>query len=351
MTKAIGYAATDAESPLAPFSFERRALRPGDVQIDILYCGVCHSDLHASRDDWHNTLYPIVPGHEIVGRVTSIGPNVEKFVVGDAVAIGCLVDSCRACASCEEGNEQYCLRGGTGTYNGKDRETGDPTYGGYSNSIVCREEFVLRVPESLDLAATAPLLCAGITTYSPLRAWNVGAGQKVAVVGLGGLGHMGVKFGVGFGAEVTVITTSERKAEDARRLGAHDVLVSTDRDAMRAARGQFDFILDTVPVAHAIGPLLQLLRGDGSLVLVGMIDMMPEFHTGALLAGRRRISGSAIGGIAETQEMLDFCAEKNILADIETIAIQDINRAYERMEKSDVKYRFVIDMASLEGDA
>jgi uncharacterized zinc-type alcohol dehydrogenase-like protein len=347
MTLATGYAARDAETPLAPFHFERRALRDGDVCIAIRYCGVCHSDLHQARNDWRGTTYPIVPGHEIVGEVTAIGPSVRRFAVGDRVAVGCMVDSCLACEQCDAGREQYCVNGNTGTYNGKDRQTGEITYGGYSDHIVVREEFVLRVPDRLDMARAAPLLCAGITSYSPLRHWGVGEGSRVGVVGLGGLGHMGVKLAAGLGADVTVITTSASKTDAALALGAHHVLLSTDRDAMRAARGRFHFILDTVPVAHDVGPYLRLLRADGAHVLVGAIDAMPTFHSGLLLGGRRSLSGSAIGGIAETQELLDFCAEADILPDCEMIRIQDINAAYERMERSDVKYRFVIDMASL----
>jgi uncharacterized zinc-type alcohol dehydrogenase-like protein len=343
----IGYCAADAHSPLRPFTFERRSLRPEDVRIEIRYCGVCHSDLHQVRNDWHRATYPLVPGHEIVGHVIETGSQVTKFAAGDAVAVGCMVDSCLDCSSCHSGNEQYCLRGSTETYNGKDRLTGEPTYGGYSQQIVVRESFVLKVPAGLDLERTAPLLCAGITTYSPLKSWNVGTGHRVAVVGLGGLGHMGVKLASGLGAEVTVISTSPSKAEDARRLGAHDMLLSSDPKALRAASGRFDFILDTVPVAHDLAPYLRLLELDATLVLVGVIDMIPGFHSGLLLGGRKRLAGSAIGGIAQTQELLDFCAAKGILPDCETVAIQQINDAFERMERNDVKYRFVIDMQSL----
>jgi uncharacterized zinc-type alcohol dehydrogenase-like protein len=344
----IGYAAVDPKSPLKSFAFDRRELRPDDVQIAIRYCGVCHSDLHQARNDWRGTVYPLVPGHEIVGHVSAVGPKVTKFAVGDTVAVGCIVDSCLDCPSCHSGEEQYCYRGMTGTYGGKDRQTGEPTQGGYSDKIIVREEFVLSVPKALDLERAAPLLCAGITTYSPLRAWKVGPGQKVAIVGLGGLGHMGVKLAKGLGAEVTVITTSQSKSEDALKLGAKDVLLSTDPKAMQGANRRFDFILDTVPVQHDLGPYMRLLRTDGSLVLVGMIDMIPSFHSGLVLGGRKRVSGSGIGGIRETQELLDLCAERNILPDCETIAIQDINQAYERMLKNDVKYRFVIDMKTLE---
>ncbi len=347
MPNAIGYAAQDAATPLGAFHFERRDLRPEDVRIDILYCGVCHSDLHQARNDWGGTLYPCCPGHEIVGRVSAIGPAVRKFKEGDLAAVGCLVDSCLACDQCLKGEEQLCRKRATGTYNGKDRVTGEVTMGGYSDHIVVREEFVLKVPEGLDVARVAPLLCAGITTYSPLRTWKAGKGTRLGVAGLGGLGHMAVKFGVALGCEVTVITTSEAKRADALALGAHKVLLSSDRDAMKAAANSFDLIIDTIPVAHELQPYLPLLDIDGSLVIVGAIDKLPPFHSGLLLGGRRRVSGSPIGGIAETQEMLDFCAAHGVLPECEQIAIQDINHAYERMERSDVKYRFVIDMGSL----
>jgi uncharacterized zinc-type alcohol dehydrogenase-like protein len=346
MTNAIGYAAHDANSPLQPFAFDRRELRPDDVQIAIAYCGVCHSDLHTARNDWKRTQYPVVPGHEIVGHVVAIGSQVTKFIVGDAVAVGCLVDSCRDCGECHADLEQFCLKGSTGTYGGKDRITGEITHGGYSDKIVVREHFVLRVPPSLDLSRAAPLLCAGITTYSPLRTWKVQRGDKVAVVGLGGLGHMGVKLAVGMGAEVTVITTSPGKAEDARKLGALHVVISTDPSEMKPLGGKFSFVLDTVPAGHDVAPYLRLVKRDGAVVLVGAIDMLPSFHSNYVL-GRRSLSGSAIGGIAETQEMLDFCAKHNILPDCEMITMQEINTAYERMLKNDVKYRFVIDMKSL----
>ncbi len=343
----IGYAAQSAESPLAPYRFERRELRPEDVAIDILYCGVCHSDLHMARNDWNSSLYPLVPGHEIVGRVRAVGAAVSRFKPGDAVAVGCLVDSCLHCDQCEAGEEQYCRHGATLTYSGKDRQTGAITHGGYSKAVVVRQEFVLRVPDGLDLARTAPLLCAGITSYSPLREWRVGPGTRVGVAGLGGLGHMGVKLAVGLGAQVTVITTSKAKQADALKLGAHRVLISTDAEALAAAASSFDFILDTIPVAHDIAPYLDLLDVDATLVLVGAIDALPTFHTGKLLRGRKRVSGSAIGGILQTQELLDFCAQKNILPETETIAIDYINQAFERLQRADVKYRFVIDMATL----
>ncbi|MBA3678395.1 MAG: NAD(P)-dependent alcohol dehydrogenase [Sphingosinicella sp.] len=347
MTMAKGYAAQAADAPLEPFHFERRALRPGDVAIDILYCGVCHSDMHTARNEWHNSRYPVLPGHEIVGRVAAVHPDAVKYKAGDMVAVGCMVDSCQQCRECTAGYEQHCLRGATLTYNSPDRVTSDITFGGYSDHIVVREEFVLRVPDGLDPMRAAPLLCAGITTWSPLVRYKIGPGTRMAVAGLGGLGHMGVKFGAALGAHVTMITTSPEKGEDARRLGADEVLLSTDREAMKAARSSFNFILNTIPVAHDLHPYLQLLAREGNMVLVGAIEPLPPIHGGMLIGGDRSIAGSAIGGIPLTQSMLDFCAEKNILPDCEVIPIQAINEAYERMLKSDVKYRFVIDMASL----
>ncbi|MDX7951319.1 NAD(P)-dependent alcohol dehydrogenase [Lichenihabitans sp. Uapishka_5] len=347
MFQCIGYAAHDAQSPLAPFSFTRRALRPRDVAIEIVYCGVCHSDLHYARDDWGRTAYPCVPGHEIVGRVTEVGPEVTRFKRGDHAAVGCMVDSCRDCSSCAAGLEQYCNNRLTATYNGKDRQTGEPTLGGYSDRIVVTEDFVLRIPEGLDLARVAPLLCAGITTYSPLRHWKVGPGQNVGVVGLGGLGHMGVKLARALGAEVTMITTSPDKEKDARALGAHGFLLSTDKAAMAAHAEHFDFVLNTIPVSHDVGPYMALVRLDGAQVLVGALDPLEPLSGSALAYRRKTLAGSIIGGIAETQEMLDFCAEHDVLADCETIAMQDINAAYDRLKKGRVKYRFVIDMASL----
>lgn len=345
--KIAAYAAQSADTPLAPFSVERRTLRPDDVEIRILYCGVCHSDMHTAHNDWKGSVYPVIPGHEIIGEVTQIGPAVTRYKAGDKVAVGCLVDSCLTCDPCCAGEEQCCQHVPTQTYNSKDRVTGEMTYGGYSQSIVVKEHFVLRLPEGLDLARAAPILCAGITSWTPLRRAGIRSGHKVAVAGLGGLGHMGVKFAVALGAEVTVISRSADKTADALALGAHKVLLSTDKDAMRAATGNFDFILDTIPVDHDVAAYLRLLKIDGSLVLVGAIGMLPSFHTGLLLGGRKNLSGSAIGGLPATQELLDFCAEKNILPDCEMIKIQDINHAYERMERADVKYRFVIDMASL----
>jgi uncharacterized zinc-type alcohol dehydrogenase-like protein len=344
-----GYAAQSAASPLAPFAFERRDPGPVDVQIDIVYCGVCHSDLHTARSEWPGTRYPCVPGHEIVGRVARVGGQVSKFRTGDLVGVGCLVDSCRVCASCKEGLEQYCENGFTGTYNGPEQGTGSNTYGGYSNRIVVDEKFVLKIrhPEE-QLAAVAPLLCAGITTWSPLRKWEVGPGQTVGIVGLGGLGHMGVKLARALGANVVLFTTSPNKAADAIRLGAHEVVISTDSEAMAEQRNRFDFILNTVAAPHDLDPFLGMLKRDGSLVLVGA-PSSPHPSTGVfnLIMKRRSLAGSLIGGIAETQEMLDFCAEHGIVSDIETIQIASINDAYERMLKSDVKYRFVIDMATL----
>jgi uncharacterized zinc-type alcohol dehydrogenase-like protein len=350
--KAFGYAAQDAASPLAPFSFERRDPRESDVQIEILYCGVCHSDLHTARAEWGGTLYPCVPGHEIVGRVTRVGPGVQKFKEGDLVGVGCMVDSCRTCRSCREGLEQYCEVGFTGTYNGPEQGTGANTYGGYSNTVVVDESFVLKVPEGMDLAAAAPLLCAGITTFSPLRRWRVQPGHKVGVVGLGGLGHMAVKLARAMGAHVVLFTTSPNKREDALALGAHEVVVSKDPEAMSAHQNSFDFILDTVAAPHDLDSYLVLLARDGAMVLVGApAEPHPATTVFNLIMKRRQLAGSLIGGIAETQEMLDFCAQHGITAEIEIIPIQQINEAYERMLKSDVKYRFVIDMASLNQEA
>jgi uncharacterized zinc-type alcohol dehydrogenase-like protein len=344
-TKAYG--ATSPDSGVGPMEITRRGLRHDDVLIEITHCGICHSDLHSARNDWGFTTYPIVPGHEIVGTVSAVGDGVSRHKIGDRVAIGCMVDSCMECRHCEADLEQYCLNGGnTGTYNGIDRHDGSLTFGGYSERIVCREEFVLKVPASLPSAEAAPLLCAGITTYSPLRTWKIGPGSKVAVAGLGGLGHMGVKLAAAMGAEVTVLSRSESKRADAEKLGAHAFLNTDDKAAMKAKRGYFDMVLNTIPVRHDVVPYLHLLRIDGVQVLVGLIGMMPELHTGVLL-GRKVLTGSGIGGLAETQEMLDFCAEHNILPDIEVIAMQDIAAAYDRMEASDIKYRFVIDMESL----
>ncbi|WP_034995546.1 NAD(P)-dependent alcohol dehydrogenase [Beijerinckia mobilis] len=345
--KTIGFACTAVDEPLAPFSFERRAPRSNDVVMEILYCGVCHSDLHWARNDWGWTIFPAVPGHEIIGRVIETGPGVTRYKIGDHVAVGCMVDSCQHCDQCRKGEEQLCREGNTGTYGGFDRFTKEYTLGGYSKHLVVREEFALRVPDGLDLARAAPLLCAGITTYSPLRTWNVGPGSRVGVIGLGGLGHMAVKLASAMGAHVTVLSRTQDKAADAHALGADALLVSTAADAMEKAAGSFDLIIDTVPVKHDLNPYLPLLDVDGTLVIVGQIGPVVEPSTVPLVLGRRRIAGSPIGGIRETQEMLDFCARKNVLPDVEMIRMDEINHAFERMEKSDVRYRFVIDMASL----
>ncbi|MCC6926309.1 NAD(P)-dependent alcohol dehydrogenase [Novosphingobium sp.] len=347
MTATPAYGATAPDSGVNPLTIERRELRGEDVAIDIAFCGVCHSDLHAARNDWGRTNYPFVPGHEIVGTVSAVGSGVTRFKVGDRVAVGTTIDSCRKCDACADGEENYCREGSTGTYNGKDRIDGSPTFGGYSKAIVVAEPFVLRVPDGLDMAAAAPLLCAGITTYSPLKNWNVGPGTRVGVIGLGGLGHMGVKFAKALGAEVTMITTSPEKGAGAVRLGADHVLVSTDKAAMRAASRSFDFLLDTVPVKHDVTPYLFLLDRKGTLCIVGMIELMEPFHSGLLLQGQKAVSGSGVGGIAQTQEMLDLCAAKGIGAEIEVIPMDQINHAFERMEQADVRYRFVIDMETL----
>ncbi|MFM9271122.1 NAD(P)-dependent alcohol dehydrogenase [Halomonas elongata] len=348
MSQTRAYAAHAADQPLAPFTFERRQPRPDDVAIEILYCGVCHSDLHFARNDWGMTRFPIVPGHEIVGRVTAVGDEVSRFQVGDMVGVGCMVDSCRHCQPCQDGVEQFCLEGFTMTYGSDDRQDGTMTQGGYSDSVVVSEHFVLRMPEGLDPAAAAPILCAGITTYSPLKHYGVKAGHKVGVIGMGGLGHMGVKLAKALGAEVTVFTRSEAKVEEARRHGADHVVVSTDQAQMDAVAETYDFMLDTVPVQHDLNPYLASLKYDGTHILVGLLDPIEPAIEGFNLVFKRRVlAGSLIGGIPETQELLDFCAEHDITCDIETIDIQDINTAYERMEKGDVRYRFVIDMASL----
>ncbi|WP_213982532.1 NAD(P)-dependent alcohol dehydrogenase [Sphingomonas sp. dw_22] len=353
-SQAKAYAAQSATTPLAPFSFERRDLRPDDVAIDILFCGVCHSDLHTARSEWDGTLFPCVPGHEIVGRVSAVGSDVTGFQAGDLAGVGCMVDSCGHCPSCSAGEEQYCeTTGFVGTYNGPDTVLGGHTFGGYSDKIVVKESFVLKVGhDEKDLAAVAPLLCAGITTYSPLRHWNAGPGKKVGIVGIGGLGHMGIKIAAAMGAHVVAFTTSPSKIEDAKKLGAHDVIVSRDADQMAAHANSFDFILDTVAASHDLDALTALLKRDGTLTLVGVPEHAhPSPAVGNLVFKRRAIAGSLIGGIAETQEMLDFCNEHGLTSDIEMIAIQDIDTAYDRMVKSDVKYRFVIDMQSLKDAA
>lgn len=347
MIQAKGYAAQSAEIDLALWSFERREVGSNDVQFDIAYCGVCHSDLHQIKNDWFPGIFPMVPGHEIVGKVVKVGNAVTKFKVGDLAAVGCMVDSCRTCENCQNGLEQYCLKGGSYTYNGFEQDGKTPTYGGYSNTIVTQEDFVLKVPESLDLAAAAPLLCAGITTYSPLRHWKVGKGHKLAVLGLGGLGHMGVKFGVAFGAEVTVLSTSPKKEADAKKLGAHNFVVTTDPEQVKAAKNSFDFILDTVSAEHDFSLYLSMLKTNGTHILVGLPSNALQVPPFGIVGGRKSIAGSSIGGIQETQEMLDFCAEHNIVSDIEIIDIKDIHAAYERMLKGEVRYRFVIDIATL----
>ncbi|MBV8061354.1 MAG: NAD(P)-dependent alcohol dehydrogenase [Alphaproteobacteria bacterium] len=354
MIKTVGYAATSATSPLSLFNFERREVGPTDVLVDILYCGVCHSDLHTNRNEWGgSTVYPAVTGHEMIGCVKAIGNQVTKFKVGDMAGVGCMYDSCRTCASCRAGEEQYCDVGGTiFSYNSPDKHTGGVTYGGYSTLTVCDEAFTLKVSPKLDPAAASPLLCAGITTYSPLSHWGVGKGQKVGIVGLGGLGHMGLKFAHAFGAETVLFTTSPGKAADAKRLGADTVVISKDASDMAKHTGSFDFILNTVSASHNLDAYLQLLKRDGTMCMVGVPEHPhPSPFVGNLIFRRRALAGSLIGGIKETQEMLDFCAEHNIVSDIEVIPMQDINKAYERMLKSDVKYRFVIDMASLKSEA
>ncbi|QJE95892.1 NAD(P)-dependent alcohol dehydrogenase [Luteolibacter luteus] len=347
MSSSRSYAAQSATAALAPLSIERREPGATDVQIEILYCGVCHSDLHQARNEWHNTIYPCVPGHEIVGRVTKVGPQVTKFKEGDLAAVGCMVDSCRTCENCQAGMEQYCLKFPTFTYNGEDKHLGGITYGGYSDAIVVDEAFTLKVPANLNPAAVAPLLCAGITTYSPLHHWKVGPGKKVGIVGLGGLGHMGVKFARALGAHTVLFTTSPSKVEDGLKLGADEVVISKDANAMAKHASSFDFILDAVSADHDINAYLSLLKLDGNLTLVGAPENPLPVAAFNLLLPRRSFSGSAIGGIAETQEMLDFCGEKGIVSEIEMISIQQVNEAYDRLLKSDVKYRFVIDMASL----
>jgi uncharacterized zinc-type alcohol dehydrogenase-like protein len=342
-----GYAAHSPTGRLGLFDFERRSLRPDDVAIEILYCGVCHSDVHNVRNDWGNAKYPMVPGHEIVGRVLEVGSEVKRFKPGDRAGVGCLVESCRHCGACGKGWEQYCENGATYTYNHADPIDGTRTYGGYSEKIIVSERFALKVPDSLDLGGAAPLLCAGITTYSPLRHWKVGPGSKVAIVGLGGLGHMGIKLAKAMGAETTLLSRSPGKEADARRLGADHVVISTDPAQMAAVAGRFDLIIDTVPYKHDVNPYVPTLASGGTIVMVGYLGPLDGFNTGPLVYNRRGLAGSLIGGIAETQEMLDFCGEHGIHSDIETIRIQDINEAYERLLRADVKYRFVIDMASL----
>ena len=341
------YAAQSATTPLAPFSIKRRDPKLNDVQIEILYCGVCHSDLHFARNEWGMTVFPIVPGHEIVGKVTAVGDHVKKFKVGDLAGIGCLVDSCRECDNCKDGLEQYCANGMVGTYGGMEKDGSGSTHGGYSKSILAHEDFVLHISDKLPLAGVAPLLCAGITTYSPLRHWKVGNGTRVGILGLGGLGHMGVKLSAAMGAEVTMLSHSPSKETDAKRLGAHRFVLTSDEEQVKKVTGYFDFILDTVSAEHDYNFYLALLRTSGTMVCVGLPTTPAQIPAFNLVFGRKSIAGSLIGGLPETQEMLDFCAEHNIISDVEIIAMKDINEAYERLLKSDVKYRFVIDMATL----
>jgi uncharacterized zinc-type alcohol dehydrogenase-like protein len=347
MSTTKAYSASAAKARVLPTEIERRPVAANDVQIEIEHCGVCHTDIHFVNNDWGMTNYPVVPGHEIVGRVTEVGSAVSKFKVGDQAAIGCLVDSCGVCSNCENGHEQYCLNGFTATYNSETKDPGGFTYGGYSQSIVAQESFVLKVPDSLKGPGIAPLLCAGITTYSPLRNWQIGPESKVGVIGLGGLGHMGVKFSHALGAHTTMITSSEQKGEDARLLGADEVLLSSSLDALAKEAGSFDFLLNTIPVNHDLTPYLELLKTNGTMCVVGAVEPLSQVNAAQLIFGRRSLAGSLIGGIAETQEMLDFCGEKNILSEVEVIRMDEINNAYTRMQKNEVKYRFVIDLGSL----
>lgn len=347
-TQVKAYGTTAADAPLKPMDIPRREALPKDIEIEILYCGVCHSDLHFARNDWGMTTYPVVPGHEIIGKITAVGSEVTRFKVGDFAGVGCLVDSCRTCDSCQKDLEQYCLNGFTGTYGGKEPYLNSQTFGGYSQKIVVDEAFVLSIPKNLDLAAAAPLLCAGITTWSPLRHWKVTKGSKVAVVGLGGLGHMAIKLAKGLGAEVTLFSRTPDKEKDAKDLGADAVIISTDDNQMQSVAGKFDVIIDTVPYIHDLNPYIATLGVSGTLVVVGYLGPLePMLNTVPMILGRKSVAGSVIGGIAETQEMLDFCGQHNIVSEIEVIKMQEINQAYERMLKSDVRYRFVIDMASL----
>ena len=347
MPPSKGFAALDAKSPLGPYNFIRREPEPTEIVIDILYCGVCHSDLHMARNEWGNAVYPMVPGHEIVGRVAAAGKSVTKFKAGDIAAVGVIIDSCRHCEPCNRGEEHFCVEGSTLTYAAKDRVDGSTTMGGYSNNYVVDERFAHTVPSNLNLAAVAPLLCAGITTYSPLRHWNAGKGKKVGIVGLGGLGHMGLKFAHSFGAHTVQLTTSLKKKDDAIKLGADEVVLSTDETAMKKHAGTFDFILDTASAPHALEPYLTLLKQDGTITLVGLPEKPPSINMFSLITKRASIAGSMIGGMPETQEMLEYCGRNNIAAEVEVIPIQQINEAFERMLKQDVKYRFVIDMSSL----
>lgn len=346
--KTIGYAAHSAKAHLEPFQFERRALRPNDVAIEILYSGICHTDVHQAHNDWGFSHYPLVPGHEIIGQVTAVGADVKKYQVGDKVAVGCMVDSCQACDQCQHGEEQFCREGMTQTYCSPDRITGEMTYGGYSKHIVVREEFVLSVPASLDLSRAAPILCAGVTTFSPLRHYNVGPDRRVGVVGLGGLGHMAVKLAKAMGATVTVLTHSANKVAAAKDLGADHVVVMSEQEAVNKAQNSLDFIIDTIPVKHDINPYISLLDIKGTLVVVGQVGLLEEPNFMPMVLGNRRVAGSVIGGIAQTQEVLDFCAKHNIHPECEMIAMAEINEAFSRLQKSDVPHRLVIDMATLE---
>ncbi|MEM0516898.1 MULTISPECIES: NAD(P)-dependent alcohol dehydrogenase [Aequorivita] len=347
-TSTKAYGVQSEKDNLKPMNIHRRDVGDNDVKLDITYCGVCHSDIHTARNEWGGSKYPVVPGHEIIGHVSEVGKNVKNIKQGDVVGVGCMVDSCQECNSCKNNLEQFCEKGATFTYNSKDKYlSGQQTYGGYSKSVVVDKEFILKIPTNLDEAGAAPLLCAGITTWSPLRHWNVKSGDKVGVIGLGGLGHMGVKFAHALGAHVVMITTSPSKAEDAKKLGAHEVLISKDEAEMAKHKNSFDFILNTIPVGHKMDPYISLLKIDATMVLVGAVEPLEPFHGGGIIGGRKRIAGSLIGGIQETQEMLDFCGKNNIVSDIELIDIENINQAYDRVVNADVKYRFVIDMSSL----
>ena len=347
MSNVKAYGAQNKDADLKEMTIERREVKDRDVKIKITYCGVCHSDIHTVKNDWGNSKYPVVPGHEIVGEVLEVGSKVSNFKKGDIVGVGCMVDSCRDCDPCNRDLEQFCEEGMVGTYNGKDKHLGGHTFGGYSEEIIVDSYYVLSIPKNLDIKAVAPLLCAGITTFSPLNHWGIKKGDKVGIVGLGGLGHMGIKFAHAMGAETVMITTSPSKADDAKRLGADSVLISNNDDEMKKHRGSFDFLLNTVPVGHDINPYLQLLKIDGTMCMVGAIEPLEPMNGGNLIMGRKTVAGSLIGGIKETQEMLDFCGEHNIVSDIEMIDMEKINEAYQRVQDSDVKYRFVIDIDSL----
>ena len=347
MIETKGYAAKDAKTALAQWNFKRREVGAHDIQIDILYCGVCHSDLHQIHNEWGGSIFPMVPGHEIIGRVSKVGNLVKKFKTGDLAGVGCMVDSCRECENCQQGLEQYCTGGPSFTYNSLEQDRKTITYGGYSNLVVVNEDFVLHISEKLPIKGVAPLLCAGITTYSPLRHWKVGKGHKIGILGLGGLGHMAVKFAASFGAEVTMLSTSPSKENDAKRLGAHKFVLTTNEASLKSVKGYFDFIIDTVSAPHDYNLYLSLLKTDGIQICVGVPPTPAQINGFSLVGGRKSLAGSSIGGLPETQEMLDYCAEHNITSDVEIIDIKDINSAYVRMLKGDVHYRFVIDMATL----